>query len=354
LRTEDQQFPGFYVAGTGLTGWLGADVFYSADSGVTWIQCGRLSSRSIFGTTTSVLANGTGALYWDNTHTFGVSLTDDNLAELFSVTSDAVLGGQNIAIVGSEILGFQNASLTADNPPRYTLSDLYRGIRRSVYMGHSSPERFILATNSVIRVNVPSGLVGATIQVKCVSALQTLADCTAQTVTIAARTPTDIETIVTGNQAANTVFAGPDSGAPNAPTFRALVAADLPLVATVVMCFGAGFTPASSGPDDVVLVVPRVRDVSKTFLIKRLTVRVETDSAGTTDVRLESSSGSGAFSALNMMTGGDLTLGGIGTFEVDHTTFSTPTIDSGEKLRLNFTTLDATHANFSGEVELVV
>lgn len=39
-------------------------------------------------------------------------------------------------------------------------------------------------------------------------------------------------TTVTGNKSANTVFAGPTSGAAAAPTFRALVAADIPGVGT--------------------------------------------------------------------------------------------------------------------------
>lgn len=55
------------------------------------------------------------------------------------------------------------------------------------------------------------------------------------TVTVSPVTTTGTLTAVLATQSANTVFAGPTSGGAAGPTFRALVAADLPSLATVAV-----------------------------------------------------------------------------------------------------------------------
>ena len=190
LRDDDQYSAGFYVAANGASNWRGASIYYSPDSGTTWILAGTVTGRSTFGTMSSVLADGTTPRTWDTTHTARVNLS---YGLLESTTQEDVLNGNNIAVVGNEILGIQTATLDGDM--EYIIEDLYRGIRDSVMTGHASSERFILASTAIVRVNVPEDYVGDTLQVKCVSPYQVLDDVTAQNVVIAARTPTDTEAI---------------------------------------------------------------------------------------------------------------------------------------------------------------
>lgn len=226
LRPEDQVSCGFYVAATSEDSrWSGCEVWYSTDAGVTWVDGGSISTRATFGVTNSVLANGVTALAWDNTNTFTNTINDDgNL--LGTVSQDEVLNGENVAVVGNEILGFTTAALSGGTS--YTISHLYRGIRSSSMVSHASGERFVIADSSLCRIQLTDVYVGTVVQVKCVSANQTLADVTAVNVTIVARNMSSVETITEGAKSANQVFAGPASGGAAAPAFRALVTADFP------------------------------------------------------------------------------------------------------------------------------
>lgn len=202
------------------------------------------------------------------------------------------------------------------------------------------------------------------------------------------------------NQASSLVFAGPVSGASAVPAFRALVAGDIPTLtaskisdfdATVRACtltgfassnsvvvagdtvlqgigklqgqisakkerrtlvFFSAYTPTVSGADDVQIPIPRLADAGTNWTPKKLRVRVNTASAGTTTVRCEYYNGTGAFSATNIHTGGDVSLSGGSTYEASTTTFSTTTLASDAWLRINFTALDATHAKFTVYLEI--
>jgi len=202
------------------------------------------------------------------------------------------------------------------------------------------------------------------------------------------------------NQASSLVFAGPVSGASAVPAFRALVAGDIPTLtaskisdfdATVRACtltglsssnsvvvagdtvlqgigklqgqisakkerrtlvFFSAYTPTASGADDVQIPIPRLADAGTNWTPKKLRVRVNTASAGTTTVRCEYYNGTGAFSATNIHTGGDVSLSGGSTYEASTTTFSTTTLASDAWLRVNFTALDATHAKFTVYLEI--
>lgn len=127
--------------------------------------------------------------------------------------------------------------------------------------------------------------------------------------------------------------------------------AKVKLRATVPITFMVGFTPSGTGADKV-FKVPRVNGASVTFNVRRLFWRVETPSAGSSSIRVEKYTGTGAFSATNMMTGGDLTLTGGSTYQATHTTFSTTQLTSDDKVRINVVTLDGTHADWLVELEL--
>ena len=115
------------------------------------------------------------------------------------------------------------------------------------------------------------------------------------------------------------------------------------------LTFCAGFTPAVSGVDSVVLRIPDSPadgSTSITYNVRELFIRVETASAGTTSVHVQYYTGTGAFSSTGNLMTTALSITGASTYEANTTTFSQTTLSSGNKVRLNFTALDGTHTNF--------
>jgi hypothetical protein len=122
----------------------------------------------------------------------------------------------------------------------------------------------------------------------------------------------------------------------------------------LVVSFCAGYTPVTSGADSVVVRIPDSPEdgiIPLTYRPEEFHVRVETPSAGTSTIQLDKSSGLGAFSAIAVTS---INIAGAGIYETSTINFSTAGIflTSGDKLRLNFTTLNSTHAAFSIYLEL--
>jgi hypothetical protein len=122
----------------------------------------------------------------------------------------------------------------------------------------------------------------------------------------------------------------------------------------LVVSFCSGYTPVTSGADAVVIRIPDSPEDGiqpLTYRPEEFHVRVETPSAGTSTIQLDKSSGTGVFSAIAVTS---INIAGAGIYETSTLNFSTAGIllTSGDKLRLNFTTLNATHANFSIYLEL--
>jgi hypothetical protein len=118
----------------------------------------------------------------------------------------------------------------------------------------------------------------------------------------------------------------------------------------------AGYTPLAAGPDNVIYRVPDSSEdgtTDLTFSIKEFTIRVETPSAGSSRIQLElSSTRTGAFTlggtGSSLIGGSGLTISGAGIYLTTLNTFSAGIfITSGDLLRLNWSLLNATHANFS-------
>ena len=133
-----------------------------------------------------------------------------------------------------------------------------------------------------------------------------------------------------------------------------------------MVTFCSGYTPTATGADSVVFRFPEnVVDGSSSiaYSLRRVQMRVETLSAGTSTIRLEkygwaAGVGTGAFSTTSTGSTANvmlvpLNIGGVGMGETFVTSasigFSTggTSFVSGDKLRVNFTTLNATHANFT-------
>ena len=125
------------------------------------------------------------------------------------------------------------------------------------------------------------------------------------------------------------------------------------------MQFASGYTPLAAGTDNVVLTIPDspVDGTSAiTYRLRDFYIRVETPSAGSSRIQLEKSTGTGAFALAatgsSYIAGFGLTLTGAGIYTTQTTTFAGAFLTSGDNLRLNWTLLNATHANFSVQLLL--
>lgn len=122
----------------------------------------------------------------------------------------------------------------------------------------------------------------------------------------------------------------------------------------LIVSFCSGYTPITSGADAVVIRIPDSPEdgvIPITYRTEEFHVRVETPSSGTSTIQIDKSSGLGAFSAIAVTS---ISIAGAAIYETSTTNFSTAgtLLTSGDKLRLNFTTLNSTHASFSIYLEL--
>ena len=119
--------------------------------------------------------------------------------------------------------------------------------------------------------------------------------------------------------------------------------------------FCAGYTPTAAGADTVILKIPDssidgVTDV--TYVLREFDIRVETPSSGSSRVMLERYNGTTAFTyaatGSSLIGGLGLTISGAGIYFTSTSSFAAGAlVTSNDKLRLNWTLLNATHANFS-------
>ena len=155
----------------------------------------------------------------------------------------------------------------------------------------------------------------------------------------------------------NMFFAAPGSGI----AFSSATA-NTPIIRTkrpLNLQFAAGYTPLAAGPDNVVLTIPDspLDGISQiTYRLRDFYIRVETPSAGSSRIQLEKSTGTGAFTLAatgsSYLAGFGLTLIGAGIYVTQTTSFAGAFITSGDNLRLNWTLLNATHANFAVQLLL--
>ena len=123
----------------------------------------------------------------------------------------------------------------------------------------------------------------------------------------------------------------------------------------------AGYTPLAAGADNIIYLIPDSSEdgaTKVTFQLKEFTIRVETPSAGSSRIQLETSStDTGAFTLAatgsSLIGGSGLTISGAGIYVTSTNTFAAGLfVTSGNLLRLNWTLLNATHANFSVQFTL--
>jgi hypothetical protein len=122
----------------------------------------------------------------------------------------------------------------------------------------------------------------------------------------------------------------------------------------LVISFCTGYTPTASGADTNIIRIPDSPTdgtTALTYIPREFHIRVETPSAGTSTIQLEKYTGTSAFSGTAVTS---LSITGGAVYEVQSSVFAAAglALTSNDKLRINFTALNATHANFSVTLEL--
>jgi hypothetical protein len=144
LQSADDE-PGVYAAASGLPGWTESTLFRASD-GVNYSKIATLPTVATAGIAVTALANGPGT-YIDNAATVNVQLLQGELA---NCTQADLLNGANAALLGGEIIQFQNVVLLG--PGLYQLSGLLRGRRgtEAKTATHSIGENFVMLTTGPV------------------------------------------------------------------------------------------------------------------------------------------------------------------------------------------------------------
>lgn len=135
---DNDDYLGYYIAVCRESGnWPGAIIEISLDGGVSYFNQSEVTIEAIVGETTSVL-NTAEKWFPDNRNTVRIETTGD----LGSATFREVLNRSNLAIIGDELINFENAAQIDDN--EWELSGLLRGRKGSSIVEHPVGTRFVL------------------------------------------------------------------------------------------------------------------------------------------------------------------------------------------------------------------
>ena len=171
LPVDTVQNQGLLRIGVAADGpnWDGAAIYRSDDGGEgggnTFNPLAGLSAAATFGVIITDLAHGASET-WDAFSQVDVLLSAGSLA---SVSELAVLNGANAALIGEELVQFQNATLIAENT--YRLSRLLRGRQGTEWaMGlHDPGDRFVLLSPALYTTVIANNFIGRELFYKAVS-----------------------------------------------------------------------------------------------------------------------------------------------------------------------------------------
>lgn len=177
LRDSHASLFGIYVAATGAAvAWRQAVVYQSVDSGASWAQIGAVSFYSVIGTCSSTLpapAAGVGAGVFDLVSHVDVVVIK---GELYSISDERIFAGENLCMVGDELLQYASANLIAANT--YRLSKLLRGRKatESAMSGHVASESFVQLSNGATLIELPLSMIGQALAFRVVPVGKLVAD----------------------------------------------------------------------------------------------------------------------------------------------------------------------------------
>ena len=139
--------------------WGGANVFVSVDN-ETYSQVAVIAAPLRQGALTAALPAASG---WDTIDSLAVSLAESGGA-LAGTSEAAAQQGATLALVDSELIAYQSATLTGASA--YTLTGLARALGGSVGAAHPSGAPFARIDGAVVKYDLPANLVGRTMYLK--------------------------------------------------------------------------------------------------------------------------------------------------------------------------------------------
>lgn len=172
---------GLYLAADGGENWHDCTVYVSRNGGSSYDLALVLITKSTFGSCNTTLAASQNSGI-DNINSLSVTIRS---GELESVSLTDLNNGDNIALVGNEIIRFQTATLAGERT--YTLSNLLRGCRGTEWAQstHTAGESFYLLSDYLERVEGSVSDVGTSLLFKAVTAGQSLDEVSPTAITVA-------------------------------------------------------------------------------------------------------------------------------------------------------------------------
>jgi len=144
LQEDQATRYGYYVgmaASDREAAWEGGVLYRATLGGSSFSDVLAIGTECNVGFALTALADGA-VESWDMENTVEIEMVEGTLA---SDTEENVLNGANRILLGSEIIGFLNATLTGDNT--YELDTLIRGMRNTPTTGHAEDEVAIVLSD---------------------------------------------------------------------------------------------------------------------------------------------------------------------------------------------------------------
>jgi len=136
----------------------------SSDGGASWTAAGTTAPAAVIGAAVGVLGPG-GAALFDRRNAIEVELLHDEMW-LESRDDEALVAGENLAMIGDELIQFGEAVRVG--PRRFRLSRLLRGRRGSEWAAatHAAGDAFVLIEpESLVALPLPLARVGGVVEV---------------------------------------------------------------------------------------------------------------------------------------------------------------------------------------------
>ncbi len=149
LSAEDDIPKIKFAISSSASKWPGANIYSSLDGGSSY----SLITRSIQAATMGKIITGFDAgssTIIDTKNTFTVSIIGNK--ELSGTNETGLFNGQNLALIGSEIIQFTKAVLFKNG--QYTISKLLRGRSGTIPQKHIPGEDFVLLDSSILDLDV--------------------------------------------------------------------------------------------------------------------------------------------------------------------------------------------------------
>lgn len=151
----------FALAAGAEPGWRRAALEISYDGGAGWEPLGSSAAPAVLGTALTALPPGGSALF-DDRGSVEILVANEAMW-LESRTDDALAGGSNLALLGSELIQFGSAVPMGEG--RFRLSRLLRGRRGTEWAAasHEAGEEFaLLDRQAMLPIEAPAGGIGGT------------------------------------------------------------------------------------------------------------------------------------------------------------------------------------------------